>query len=60
VIQHFLDLNIPFDPTHVWEDVSQAIQLVHSTHLLHQEIAAELPLYLNKQPDLGNIETNNR
>jgi HAD superfamily 5'-nucleotidase-like hydrolase len=53
IIQHLSERQAEFDPAYVYEDVSRAIQHVHSTRLLHTEIMAHLDVYLKANPALG-------
>jgi HAD superfamily 5'-nucleotidase-like hydrolase len=51
VIDYFTNNNISFDPSYVFDDVMRAIKHVHSG-VIHRDIVDNLPLYLNKEPDL--------
>ena len=55
MIQHFTDNKIDFSPAYVCSDVSQAVESIHSTKLLHKEIVSNLHLYLHKHPHLGSF-----
>ncbi|RRT65613.1 hypothetical protein B296_00021762 [Ensete ventricosum] len=48
IIQHFVDAKLEFDASNVYEDISQAIQHVHRSGLLHKEILSDPTKYLLK------------
>lgn len=48
IIQHFVDAKLEFDASNVYEDISQAIQHVHRSGLLHKGILSDPTKYLLK------------
>jgi HAD superfamily 5'-nucleotidase-like hydrolase len=55
IIQHLNDLKVTFDPAYVYEDIRKAVEHIHFSRLLHNEIISNLPTYLEKNPSLGEI-----
>ncbi|WOK94047.1 hypothetical protein Cni_G02749 [Canna indica] len=55
IIQHFMDANLEFDASNVYEDISQAIQHVHKSGLLHKEILSDPPKYLVKNSQVFGL-----
>jgi hypothetical protein len=49
--KYFVEKNLSFDPSYIFDDVLKAIKYVHAGPI-HEDIMANLPLYLNKQPAL--------
>ena len=53
VIEFFVQKKLKFDPSYVYNDITKAVGLIHSTKLLHNEIMKNLPLYLKKDDAAG-------
>jgi HAD superfamily 5'-nucleotidase-like hydrolase len=54
IIQHFIDNDIDFDPSYVFDDVMKAKDYVHDG-VLHQDIMNNLTAYLRVQPELSEF-----
>jgi HAD superfamily 5'-nucleotidase-like hydrolase len=50
VIQFFVDRKIKFNAASIYGDVASAVSAIHERELLHQEILADLPQYLQPNP----------
>ncbi|KAL9271450.1 5'-nucleotidase domain-containing protein [Drosera capensis] len=48
IVQHFVDEQLEFDSSYVYQDVNHAIQHVHRSGLVHREILSNPPKYLVK------------
>lgn len=48
IIQHFVDAKLDFDASYVYQDVTDAIQHVHKSGLLHRSILSDPQKYLMK------------
>jgi len=55
VVQLAVDLDIPFDPAALGEDVSRAIAWVHISGTMHDEVGADPATYLHPSPHLGDL-----
>ncbi|GAB2219181.1 hypothetical protein Drorol1_Dr00006812 [Drosera rotundifolia] len=52
IVQHFVDEQLEFDSSYVYQDVNHAIQHVHRSGLVHREILSNPPKYLVKNGQL--------
>ncbi|XP_014771704.1 5'-nucleotidase domain-containing protein 3 [Octopus bimaculoides] len=52
VTEYFLRNSIPFDPEYVFHDVRSAVQDIHLSGQLHQEIMSNIGKYLVKGPEV--------
>lgn len=47
-MQHFVDAELDFDASYVYEDVNYAIRYVHQSGIVHDQILLHLDKYLMK------------
>jgi len=57
IIQFFVDDGTPFDPSYVYQDVTTAVNAIHTNGSLHYNIMRDLPKYLEKTKngELGQL-----
>ncbi|XP_076453539.1 5'-nucleotidase domain-containing protein 2-like [Babylonia areolata] len=48
IIEHFVQNNIEYDPEYVFNDIQNAVQGIHKSGKLHQNLMDNLELYLEK------------
>lgn len=52
IVQFFIDQNIPYEPTSVFEDIDGAIADVHVSGLMHTVVEKDLSKYIEPNPQL--------
>jgi hypothetical protein len=58
VIEFFVQNQIPFDPSYVYNDVTKAVNHIHSSGALHTAIMQDLPKYLySSSPTNSGVAT---
>lgn len=54
IVQHFVDAQLEFDASYVYQDVNRSIQHVHQSGLVHQGILSDPHRYLVKNVSFLN------
>ncbi|XP_068694165.1 5'-nucleotidase domain-containing protein 2-like isoform X3 [Montipora foliosa] len=55
VIEFFQHKGIPYDPEYLFRDCQQAVQSVHISGTLYQEVMTDIDTYLKQSPLLGEL-----